>query len=367
MSYAKDASEKILKSLAKYYEETNRIKISSAHLSGVSYENIGDEGLYFLEQMSNNGKFSVYTTANPMGADIYDNTFGINEKFIEKQKAIAQIFIKLGAVESFTCTPFDYFPVPKPFSHVSWAESSAVVYGNAFLNLLTNKESSLSALAGAVLGETIFSGLHHQNNRIPQIGFKIGKIKNEVEAGLYAYHIAKSIEVPFSITSDEPMTSLMKKAFSGALGAVSNVSVFGLNQPTPNNQEIKPSDLEREQIELSPEESGEMIVLGCPHWNHNEIRGFLSKLGNKCLKKDCLIACYKGAYERTIEKTNVGKLNKKKIFFFKGACPIFSPLLKELGVKKVITNSVKAAHYYKLRGIEVSLKTMNEIIDKEAQ
>jgi predicted aconitase len=80
-----------------------------------------------------------------------------------------------------------------------------------------------------------------------------------------------------------------------------------------------------------------------------------------------LIACYKGAYGRTIEKTNVGKLVKKKIFFFKGACPIFSPLLKELGVKKVITNSVKAAHYYKLRGIEVSLKTMNEIIDKEAQ
>ena len=367
MSYARDISEKILKSLAKYYGETNRIKISSAHLSGVSYENIGDEGLCFLKQISNNGKFSVYATANPMGADIYDNTFGINEKFIEKQREIAQAFIRLGAVDSFTCTPFDYFPVPKPFSHVSWAESSAVVYGNVFLNLLTNKESSLSALASAVLGETIYSGLHHQNNRIPQIGFKIRKIKNEVEAGLYAYHIAKFIDAPFSITSYKPMTSLMKKAFSGALGAVSNISVFGLNQPTSDYQEIQPSDLKREKVELSPEESGEMIVLGCPHWNHNEIGEFLSKLGNKRLKKDCLIACYKGACVRTVEKITVDKLNKKQIFFFKGACPIFSPLLNELGVKRVITNSVKAAHYYKLRGIQVSLKTVKEIIDQEAE
>jgi len=367
MSYTTHTSERILNSLAKYYEVTNRIKISNVHLSGVSYENIGDEGLYFLKQMSINSKFSVYTTVNPMGADIHDNIFSINEKFIEKQKEIAKAFIKLGAVESFTCTPFDYFPVPKPFSHVSWAESSAVVYGNSFLNLFTNKESSLSALASAVLGETIYSGLHNQKNRIPQIGFKIGKIKNEVEAGLYAYHIAKSIDVPFSITIDAPMTSLMKKAFSGALGAVSNVSVFGLNQPTSDNKEIKPIDLKREKIELSSEEPGEMIVLGCPHWNHNEIGDFLLELGNKCLKKDCLIACYKGACERTVEKINIDKLNKKQIFFFKGACPIFSPLLKELGIKKVITNSVKAAHYYKLRGIQVSLRTVKEIIDQEAK
>lgn len=367
MPYATRISERILKSLAKYYGVTDKIKISSAHLSGVSYENIGDEGLYFLKQISNNGKFSAYTTVNPMGADIYDNIFGIDEKFIEKQKEIAKSFIKLGAMESFTCTPFDYFPVPKPFSHVSWAESSAVVYGNSFLNLFTNKESSLSALASAVLGETIYSGLHNQKSRIPQIGFKIGKIKNEVEAGLYAYHIAKSIDTPFTITSAVPMTSLMKKAFSGALGAVSNVSVFGLNQPTSNIQEIKSIDLKREKAELSSEESGEMIVLGCPHWNHNEIEDFLSALGNKCLKKDCLIACYKGAFKRTVEKNNIDTLNKKRVSFFKGACPIFSPLLRERGVKKVITNSVKAAHYYKLRGIQVNLRTVREIINQEAE
>ncbi len=367
MSYTKDTSERILASLAKYYGEASRIKISSAHLSGVSYENIGDEGLYFLRQISNNGKFSVFTTANPMGADIYDNTFGIHDKFIEKQKEIAQALIKLGAVESFTCTPFDYFPAPKTFSHVSWAESSAVVYGNTFLNLLTNKESSLSALASAVLGETINSGLHHQKNRIPQIGFKIECIKNEVDAGLYAYHIAKLIDVPFSINSYRPMTSLMKKAFSGALGAVSNVSVFRLNQATLHNREIKLSDLKREKMELSTDEPGEMIILGCPHWNHYEIGEFLSKLGNKRLKKDCLIACYKGACQRVIEKNSIDKFTKKHISFFKGACPIFSPLLKELGVKKVITNSVKAAHYYKLRGIQVNLKTIDQIINQETQ
>jgi hypothetical protein len=71
------------------------------------------------------------------------------------------------------------------------ASISAVVYGNAFLELLTNKESSLSALASAILGETVCSDLHNQKNRIPEMGYKISEIKDEVEAGLAAYYIAK--------------------------------------------------------------------------------------------------------------------------------------------------------------------------------
>ncbi|MEM3872690.1 MAG: aconitase X, partial [Nitrososphaeria archaeon] len=84
-------------------------------------------------------------------------------------------------------------------------------------------------------------------------------------------------------------------------------------------------------------------------------------------KKDCIIACCKKAYESTIKIYDRKLLNKKRIYFFKGACPIFSPLLKEIGVSKVITNSVKAAHYYKYRGIKVNLRELNSIIETESE
>jgi predicted aconitase len=367
MSYARDVSEKILKALSRYYNESNRLKISSAHLSGVSYDNIGDEGLSFLRDMSRDGKFSVYTTVNPMGADIYDNLFGIDDQFIIRQREIAESLLKLGAVESFTCTPFEYFNIPPPGSHVSWAESSAVVYANSFLDIATNKESSLSALSSAILGETIYSGLHYEYNRIPSVNFKIGSFADEVEAGLYAYRIAKLVDEPFSITTEAYLTSLMKKSFSGALGAIGNVSLFSINKPTPTSYQIGLDDVRSEFMELSTGESGEVIILGCPHWNHKEIESFVSMLGQKCLKKDCIIACYRGAYRKVMAHFSAKILNKKRIFFFKGACPIFSPLLKKLGVKTVVTNSVKAAHYYKLRGIRVNLKNLRRIIESEVE
>jgi hypothetical protein len=367
MSNAISVSEKIIRALSKFYDESSRVRISSAHLSGVSYENIGEDGLDFLEDLSKDGKFSTYTTANPMGADIYSNDFGLDDTFIIKQRKIADALLRLGAQESFTCTPYDYFHVPPPYSHVAWAESSAVVYGNAFLGLLTNKESSLSALASAILGETIQSDLHYEKNRIPEVGYKIDELKNEVEAGLAAYYIAKLTKKPFSITINAEMTTLMKKSFSAALGAIGETVIFSVNKPTTENHEIRARDLMVEFKELSTEDSGDIIVLGCPHFNHNEIEDIVSGLGEKHFKKDCLVACYKGACQKTIDKYGIYALAKKKIVFFRGACPIFSPLIKDKGIESVITSSVKAAHYYRLRGIKVALKTINEIIKSEAE
>ena len=367
MTYSREVSERILKALSKFYDQPERISISSAHLSGVSYENIGEEGLYFLNEMSREGKVAVYTTANPMGADIYDNIFGINEEFIEKQRRIADTFLRLGVTDSFTCAPFDYFQMPVRNSHVAWAESSAVIYANSFLNIFTNKESALSALASAILGETVNSGLHIKKNRKPLIRFNLKEVKNEVDAGLYAYYISKLVDKPFSIKTNGTINSIMKKCFCGALGAVGNVSYFETNAFSTYDHTVEQKEIKKEFNELSTTNLGEIIILGCPHWNHNEIENFVSRLGQRSFKKDCLIACNKKAYDKLLTKFGKEVLNKKKIFFFKDACPIFSPLLKENGFKSIITDSVKAAHYYKLRDVRVNLKPIDKIIEEEAE
>ncbi|MEM3384577.1 MAG: aconitase X [Nitrososphaeria archaeon] len=364
---ANDTAQRIIRALSRFYKSDMRIRIRTAHISGVSYENIGDAGLLFLEDIAEKGKFSVYTTVNPMGADIYDNTFNLHEQFIKKQEEIAKAYLKMGAIESFTCTPYDYFLVPKKGSHVAWAESSAVVYGNSFLELYTNKESALSALASAILGETIYSGMHIEENRKCTYSYKYKNKINELILGLIVYHIGKETERPFNIKLGKRLSSLEKKALSAALGTIGNVAMLKIGDRKGISKEVLKKDLEKEYLELNTSEDGEIIILGCPHWNHKEIINLLEKMYGRCFKKDCIIACCKKAYESTIKIYDRKLLNKKRIYFFKGACPIFSPLLKEIGVSKVITNSVKAAHYYKYRGIKVNLRELNSIIETESE
>ncbi|MBC7090862.1 MAG: DUF521 domain-containing protein [Nitrososphaeria archaeon] len=369
-NFAENVANKILEALSKFYENNKRIKIISAHISGISYENIGDSGLSFLNDIARDGKFSVYTTVNPMGADIYDNVFNLNEKFIVKQKKIAEIYLRMGAVESFTCTPYDYFSLPKRGSHVAWAESSAVVYGNSFLKLFTNKESALSALASSILGETIYSDLHIKENRKITLAFKYKDRINELILGLLIYHIGKKVEKPFTIKLYKELSSLEKKALAAALGTVSNVSLFSTSikgKEVKEIFEIFKNDLRKEYEELNTCEKGEVIILGCPHLNHAEISNFLRRMDGRHFKKDCIIACCREAYKNIIKLYDQSLLSKKRIFFFQNACPIFSPLLKVMGVKNIITNSVKAAHYYKYRGIGVNLKKLEDIIETESE
>ncbi|MEM3403641.1 MAG: aconitase X [Nitrososphaeria archaeon] len=367
MTYSKEVAERIFKALSKFYDQSERIPISSAHLSGVSYENIGEEGLYFINEILKEGKVAVYTTVNPMGADIYDNIFGINDKFLKRQREIMDAFLRLGVTDSFTCAPFDYFQIPIKNSHVAWAESSAAVYANSFLGIFTNKESALSALASAILGETINSGLHSQINRRTVMKFDLKDVRNEVEAGIYAYYISKLVDRPFSVKMRNEMDSIMKKSFCGALGAVGNVSYFKTKAYLTNEYSIKKEDIKKEFNELCTANSGEIIILGCPHWNHNEIENFVRKMGQRNLRKDCLIACNKRAQNELITRFGKETLNKRRIFLFKNACPIFSPLLKEKGIKSIITDSVKAAHYYRLRNIRVNLKPIQKIIKEETE
>jgi len=365
-----DVAQKILRALSKFYESNRRIKIVSAHISGVSYENIGDSGLLFLKDIAEKRRFSVYTTVNPMGADIYDNIFNLDEKFIEKQKEIAELYLRMGAIESFTCTPYDYFWLPERGTHVAWAESSAVVYSNSFLGLFTNKESALSALASAIVGETIYSGIHIEENRKCTLAFKYKDEVSELNLGLLTYHIGKRVEKPFIVRLPKTLSSLEKKALAAALGTVGNVSLFntkGSKKEVERVYEISEEDIKREYEELNTCEDGEVIILGCPHLSHSEIINFLRKVDGRRFKKDCIIACCKKAYEHTVRFYDQSLLNKKRIYFFKGACPIFSPLLKEIGANNVITNSVKAAHYYKYRGIKVKLNKLEEIIRNESE
>jgi len=86
--------------------------IVHAHVSGVSYYNIGEPGRRLLEDLASSGaRFSVPTTVNPIGFDLdAPSSLSIAEidyRLVEGQRAIVRALAFMGARLTFTCTPYN--------------------------------------------------------------------------------------------------------------------------------------------------------------------------------------------------------------------------------------------------------------------
>ncbi|MDH5268067.1 MAG: aconitase X catalytic domain-containing protein, partial [Candidatus Bathyarchaeota archaeon] len=105
--YAVKKSMEILVALGNIYGAEKLIKVGSVQVAGVSYHNLGDAGLEFLNELAKDGKVRVLTTLNPAGMDLENwRKLGISEEFAEKQNLVIDAFRKMGIIISCTCTPY---------------------------------------------------------------------------------------------------------------------------------------------------------------------------------------------------------------------------------------------------------------------
>jgi len=164
--YAAQKAMEILVALGKIYGAERMIEIRSAQISGVSYSNLGEEGLEFLLKLAEDGCVRVPTTLNPCGMDLEEwREMGIPEDFAEKQLRVIEAYRRLGVEPTLTCTPYLAGNMPEFGDHVAWSESSAVIYINSVIGARTNREGGPSALAAAITGRTPLYGLHLDDAR----------------------------------------------------------------------------------------------------------------------------------------------------------------------------------------------------------
>ena len=166
--YAVKKSMEILVALGNIYGADRLVEIGSVQVAGVSYHNLGDAGLEFLNELAEDGKVKVLTTLNPAGMDLEDwRNLGIDPEFARKQNLVIEAFSKMGIVISCTCTPYLIGNLPRYGEHIAWSESSAVTFANSVIGAKTNREGGPSALAAAFVGKTPCYGLHLDQNRVP--------------------------------------------------------------------------------------------------------------------------------------------------------------------------------------------------------
>jgi len=332
------------------------VEITSAHISGVSYDNIGEAGLEWLESLE--GKVKVPATVNPAGMDLKKwKEMGISEDFYEKQMRVLRVFEKLGVELALTCTPY-YLSRPKYGEHIAWAESSAIVYANSIIGARTNRECGPCALAAAIVGKTPYYGLHVKENRAPTITVKI---KGDLAAAGYIGGEELKNEIPYFVF-DREVPEYELKLLGAALAASGNTAMFHAEGITPEWKDFeKPSEKIEIVGELRTECEPDLITIGCPHTSKEELELILKLLKGRKVRKEFWIFTSRKISGESSDL--VEKLESLGVKVFNDTCMVVSPATQRF--ECIMVNSGKAFNYLPLmRKVEVTFGDLKTCVEK---
>lgn len=358
MGKSVEKAMKILLTSGEIYEAERMVKVEHCHISGISYDNIGDHGLAFLREFLKDVEFKTVTTINPMGMDRKKwRKMGIEEKFAKKQLEICNILMKSRADATFTCTPYHLSYKIRKDEHLAWAESSAVVYANSVIGARTNRESGITAICSAITGMTPMHGLHLKKNRAPKFLIEVRPTLRLTpgDFSLLGYFIGKTCKdaIPY-IKIRQAIHNYELKTMGAAMAASGAVPMYHIEKITPEYRWAKrylkdvekiafdENELNKVKEEVSCENSPDAYFFGCPHLSYEELKNLYSK---NWKGKKVYLCTSRYVYDKFRKKYGIKKRNVKILC---DTCVIVSPIRDFFD--KIGVDSAKACFYLKEKG-----------------
>ncbi len=379
---ATEKAMQILTTLGRIYGAERLIPVTSVQISGVSYDNLGEAGLAFLDEMaSGGGQARVLTTLNPAGMDIENwQALGISAEFAENQQRVLDAFARMNVITTATCTPYLIGNTPHFGEHIAWAESSAVCYANSVLGARTNREGGPSALAASLTGLTPAYGYHLDAYRRPTVMVTVTDLGDDNTAfGALGKVIGDRLEgrgerrVPF-IQGVESASVENLKSFCASVATYGGVALFHMNGITPEVCQVNPAqeeivvtreDLQRAQASLQDAESEEIdfVSLGCPHLSIKEIARIAELLEGKKVTKEFWITTARPTKEIADRMGYTEVIEAAGAKFAVDTCCVVAPIKGRFTA--LATDSAKACYYaYAKNRFKTKLMSFDEVISE---
>ncbi len=372
----------ILVALGEVFDAPELLPVRSVQVAGVSYGNLGDEGLAYLEELAADGRSVVPATLNPAGMDLREpERMGLDPHFVEKQRRVIAAYGRLGIAAACTCTPYLAGNMPAPGDTLAWSESSAVTYANSVMGARTNREGGPSALAAALTGYTPAYGLHLDAARAPTRRFVVeahpagprdwgllGMLVGQASDGEVAL-----LEVASPSSTPGPGVEALK-AFCAALPTYGGAPMFHLAGVTPEVTRyavpeaaqtitITAADLQqardREGVATGPPE---LVCLGCPHATLAELRDLADLLRGGQVVVDTWICTSRPVKALADELGLTETIEASGALVLCDTCFVVAPLKGRYG--RLVTNSAKGVYYARGHGgMDVTLLTAADCIE----
>ncbi|MFN2329317.1 MAG: aconitase X [Chromatocurvus sp.] len=143
------------------------VDVSRAHIDGCILAH--NANLDFAEKMQRMGaKTCIPTTINAISVD-RDNwqRQGVAQPFGDKASRLADAYVNMGALPTFTCAPYLLDNPPAGDEAIGWSESNAVIYANSVLGARTVKHPDYLDLFIAMTGRAPCTGVYVTDRRRP--------------------------------------------------------------------------------------------------------------------------------------------------------------------------------------------------------
>ena len=374
--YAACKSMEILVALGEIFGAKNLIKVGSVQVAGVSYHNLGDAGLEFLNELAVDGRVRVLTTLNPAGMDLENwQQLGISPEFAEKQNMVIDAFRRMDILISCTCTPYLIGNLPLYGEHLAWSESSAVTFANSVLGSRTNREGGPSALAAAFVGKTPNYGLHLDENRVPDVLVEVNtELTKLSDWGALGYTIGKKAEnkIPY-ITGIKAAELDELKSFCASVVTYGTKPLFYMKGVTPGAEQqpqlkdkvvIEESDLKNAYDNINDDISDiELVCVGCPHCSIKEISEIADLVKGKHVAEgtEFWVATSRTAKQLADKRGYTEVIEAAGGKFACDTCMAVAPLKGRF--KSLATTSAKGCFYSRQNLMKTKMGSMQECVD----
>jgi predicted aconitase len=374
--YALRKSMEILAALGDIYGAESLIKVGSVQVAGVSYHNLGDAGLEFLNELATDGKVRVLTTLNPAGMDLENwRQLGISEEFAAKQNQVIEAFERMGILISCTCTPYLIGNLPLFGEHLAWSESSAVTFANSIIGAKTNREGGPSALAAAFVGKTPCYGLHLDENRMPDIHVQVNaELIKLSDWGALGYAIGKKAEnkIPYitgikNAELDELKNFCASVVTYGAkpLFYIKNITPASENQQIPKEKvTIEQNDIQNAYNNINDQVSDiDLVCVGCPHCSIKEIAEIANLVKDKQIADgtEFWVATSRTAKQLADKRGFTQTIEAAGGKFACDTCMAVAPLKGRF--KALATTSAKGCFYSRQNGMKTKMGSLEECVE----
>jgi len=364
----------IIVRMAEVLEVEDLMDITQAHIDACGLKSVS--GLEFIELLaSHGGKVAVPTTLNIIPLDL-DNweTQGIDPEYAAFVQRIADAYISLGCIPTWTCAPYQGYLAPRFGQQVVWGESNAIVYANSVLGARTERYADFLDICGAITGRVPKYGLHIKENRRGQVLFRLSGFNTEdfLDNSLYTvlgYLVGEMTKLLIPVVDGIPGTvpNHCLKAFGAASASSGGVGLFHIVGITPEAATLDAAlqgSPPEQVIEVTPElvhktrqkmstdfvdgAPLDAVLLGCPHFSYDEFAELsqaIREVKGKCNPKVHFLVMSNHASMALIRRTEIyDTLKAFGVNFLLDSCVFHTPILKDTA-RVVMTNSGKNAYY----------------------
>lgn len=361
---------RILVQLGEVMDAPEMLDIDQVHVDGCIYES--EAHLDFAEKLASlHGKVIVPTSLNATSLDLHNwQAWGVDSSWAAKANRLANAYLQMGCVPTWTCAPYQTQFVPKFGQQIAWAESNAIVFANSVIGARTNRYGDFTDICAALTGRVPRSGLHLAENRRAEILFDLSEIPTEVieDDAFYpvlGHYIGKRTgnQIPAILGLPKPAPEDGLKALgagAASSGAVALFHAIGITPEAPTLEAafggnpitervvVSVQELEDARADLSSADGTALdaVVLGSPHFSLHECLQLADIIAGQHVHSSVeFIVTTNRMVAAALEARGVmGTLTDAGVRVCLDTCILLSPMLRR-EIRVIMTNSAKYAYY----------------------